>query len=171
MNIFYLHKNPKICAQYHCDKHVVKMIVETAQILSTVHWVCGDQGPYKATHQKHPCVIWAGESKNNYKWLHSLGIELCKEYTYRYQKTHGSEKILRQLSKPPRIKSLKLTKRPQTMPEQYRGLNTITAYRKFYIGEKTRFAKWKNRKIPSWFLKMTLSGEWAKNSFLLNKYK
>lgn len=152
MNIFYLHKNPKICAQYHCDKHVVKMILETAQILSTVHWMNNGEGPYKPTHKKHPCVIWANESKSNYLWLIDLGLELCEEYTYRYGKRHKSEAVIKKMKKKiPKIKDLGITKRPQAMPEEYRHPNAVTAYRRYYIKDKARIATWKIREIPKWF--------------------
>ena len=87
MNIFYLDKDPKKCAEMHCDKHVVKMILEYAQLLSTAHRVLdGNEwadhvGLYKATHKNHPSAIWARESAGNYFWLNKLFQELCKEYT------------------------------------------------------------------------------------------
>jgi hypothetical protein len=83
MNIFLLDSNIKKCAQYHCDKHVVKMILESAQILSTVLRLNGvDQG-YKTTHANHPCTLWAGKSFSNWKWLRELASALNKEYRFR----------------------------------------------------------------------------------------
>ena len=99
MNIFYLDKNPKLCAQYHVDRHVVKMILETAQLLSTAHWLTGGEGPYRATHKNHPSAIWARSNKSNYNWLCKLGLELCEEYTYRYGKIHKTQQHLEWLSK------------------------------------------------------------------------
>ena len=58
MNIFILDKDPKTAAEYHCDKHVLKMILETAQMLCTAHWETGGQAPYRATHKNHPCTKW-----------------------------------------------------------------------------------------------------------------
>ena len=69
MNIFYLDENHETCAQYHCDKHVIKMILETAQLLCCVHWVSGVEAPYKKTHVNHPSSVWARESLTNYKWF------------------------------------------------------------------------------------------------------
>ncbi len=123
MNIFILDRNPKKAAEYHCDKHVVKMIVETAQILSTVHWLkllekrnksidsfkrikdsflflkenCLDceKPPYKMTHVRHPCTIWSTKSIQNYKWLFCLLYNLCKEYNTRYGKIHKTSQYLK----------------------------------------------------------------------------
>ena len=82
MNIFHLHKDPKICAEYHCDKHVVKMILETAQMLSTAYQKhCGDDDNlYKSAYPKHPMTIWVGESVENFNYAHLLGKELGKQY-------------------------------------------------------------------------------------------
>lgn len=57
MNIFYLSRDPVLCAEMHCDKHVVKMILETAQLLSTAHWELGSTAPYKPTHKNHPLAL------------------------------------------------------------------------------------------------------------------
>ena len=86
MNIFFLDFNTQKCAQYHCDKHVVKMILETAQLLCGVHHMIPQvtpQVPYKLSHKNHPCAIWTRDSLSNYLYLCDLGLELCKEYTYR----------------------------------------------------------------------------------------
>ena len=57
MNIFLLDWNTDVCAQYHCDKHVVKMILESTQMLSTVHSkYYSDLAPYLPVHAKHPCT-------------------------------------------------------------------------------------------------------------------
>jgi hypothetical protein len=77
MNIFYLDKSPYTCARYHCDKHVVKMILETAQLLCGAHWATGGTAQYKPTHLNHPCAIWVRKSLSNYKWLCELGFNLC----------------------------------------------------------------------------------------------
>lgn len=96
MNIFVLDTDPVKAAQYHCDKHVVKMILETAQLLCSVHHATEAEYdiPYKATHINHPCAKWARESTGNYYWLQSLGDALCQEYTYRYGKVHKSQAVI-----------------------------------------------------------------------------
>ena len=80
MNIFYLDEDVKKCAEYHCDKHCIKMILETAQLLCGVHWATGGDAPYRLSHKNHPCAIWARESYSNYVWLTDLGFALCNEY-------------------------------------------------------------------------------------------
>ena len=94
MNIFKLDTTPQLCAQTHCDKHVSKMILESAQMLCTSLWTNGQSAPYKPVHAKHPCTLWAGETRDNYFWLWKLGIALCDEYTYRYGRVHACENVL-----------------------------------------------------------------------------
>ena len=96
MNIFLLHCNPRKAAEYHCDKHAVQMILETAQLLYSAHWMLNSPLPanaYKLAHKNHPCSIWVRASLTNYMWLSSLGWWLCKEYSNRYgdTKTHKTE--------------------------------------------------------------------------------
>lgn len=138
----------------HCDKHVVKMILETAQILCTCHWMNNSKAQYKPTHKKHPCVLWACKSRKNYLWLCKLGIELCKEYTYRYEKIHKSQEVIEWCYKnPPKLPRKKFSKLCQAMPEKYKEKNSINAYRNYYIGEKLKFSKWTKRKKPFWIKK------------------
>jgi hypothetical protein len=153
MNIFYLDKDPTKCAQYHCDKHVVKMIVETAQLLCTSHWVSGGEAPYRKTHLNHPSNVWVRESLSNYKWLCSLGIELCKEYTYRYGKVHKTQQHIEWLcDNLPNIPDVGFTEIPQAMPGNCKMDNPIEGYRNYYIKEKSYMCKWKNRLTPAWFI-------------------
>lgn len=93
MNIFYTSKLPSECAQDLDDKRLVKMVLETAQLLSTtIHELSNDitplRAPYKITHRNHPCAVWARESENNYTWLVNLFGELSNEYTYRFGRQH-----------------------------------------------------------------------------------
>ncbi len=69
MNIFALDTDPVTCAQYHCDKHVIKMILESVQMLSTTCSILGAEAPYKPTHANHPCTKWVRESWENFGWL------------------------------------------------------------------------------------------------------
>jgi|TARA_B110000211_G_C14024405_1_gene529130 hypothetical protein len=152
MNIFYLDNNPKLCAEYHCDKHVVKMILETAQLLCTTHWVCGNVAPYKKTHVNHPSNKWVRESLSNYVWLCDLGMELCKEYTYRYGKTHKTQQHIEwAMCNLPVIIDLGFTEVPQAMPDECKRVNSVDAYREYYNVEKAYMCKWKNREVPYWF--------------------
>lgn len=145
-------------AQYHCDKHVVKMILETAQLLCGVHHMTAhdtDQGtlqiPYKLSHKNHPCAIWARESLTNYLYLGELGLELCREYTHRYGKKHKSQEIIEWcLLNKPQIQDVGFTTPPKAMPEEYKTEDVIESYRKYYLGAKKTFLSWKEREVPEW---------------------
>jgi len=168
MNIFVLDKDIKLCAQYHQDMHVGKMILESAQLLCTAHAIARSpfNTPYKSTHAGHPCAKWAWLSSSNYKWLCQLGKELSKEFTYRFEKKHKSEDVIdwcmeHDLPRP----DFGLTKFAQAMPEEYKREKTVDAYRAYYIGSKSQFArrlpngqqtitlaKWTKRGKPEWFV-------------------
>lgn len=180
MNIFVLDNDPRVSAQMMCDKHVVKMIVESAQMLSTVHrYIDGneykDRGKrgqlirrwdhytdpdndiqlHKAVMINHPCTIWARQSAGNYAWLASHAIALCDEYEHRYEREHANRGLIEWLNTHYPIGGvfgMHLTPFAQAMPDQYKVEdNAVQAYRNYYIGEKSGFAKWTNRQIPSWF--------------------
>jgi predicted O-linked N-acetylglucosamine transferase (SPINDLY family) len=158
MNIFYLDRDPVICAQYHCNKHVVKMILETAQVLSAAHRLVdgiGDEDEvlYKLTHKNHPSTVWARENESNYNWLYRLFLELCVEYTYRYDKTHATYTRLNHILKiaPNNISKNKMFfAPPQCMPDEYKSMDTVKSYRAYYVGDKARMLQYKDRPIPSW---------------------
>ena len=179
MNIFVLDETPQISAQMMCDKHVVKMIVESAQMLSTAHRVLDgemytelsannrrikrwksphnlfEEMLYKASFVGHPCTQWVMENNRNYYWLVEHAYELCKEYTRRYGKVHKTEDMISliRFRKPANIGIAdSITPFAQAMPEQYKNSNAVEAYRAYYNGEKTKIAKWKNGNIPNWFL-------------------
>lgn len=152
MNIFILDKNIKKCAQYHCDQHVSKMILESVQMLCTCLNKKGFQTPYKSTHVKHPCVLWVEESYSNFLWLEELAVELNREFAYRYDrsKDHASIKVLQEI-KNHKFTDIGLTEFAQAMPDEYKYKNNaVRAYRNFYRGEKSKFAKWTKRSAPKW---------------------
>lgn len=154
MNIFVLSFNPGQAAQALCDKHVPKMLLETAQLLCSPFEP--GTAPYKRTHYNHPCTKWVRATIRNYVWGLEYLSELCHEYTYRFGKKHKSEDVWEFLEAnwyKLRIPSTgKRTPFAQAMPEQYRHPNAVTAYRAYYIGEKARFAKWeRGRKPPKWW--------------------
>jgi len=176
MNIFYLHHEPRICAQQHVDKHCVKMILEYAQLLSTAHRVLdgvlsvgtsatgrkktsyvlsGDSDAilYSATHINHPSAVWVRQSRANYFWLFSLWVELMAEYTHRYGKIHASARLYDSLySAPQNIpNSGKFTEPTPAMPDEYKVAgDSVQSYKNYYIGDKKRMFSWKNRETPSW---------------------
>jgi len=156
MNIFVLDWDDKKCAMYHNDKHVVKMILETAQLLCGVHHMTespSENVPYKLSHKNHPCSIWARESMDNYLWLCELGMELCAEYTFRYGKRHKSQQVIEWcIDNRPNIPEEGFTVPAKAMPDQYKVEDVVQSYRNYYLGEKKSFCNWKNRSVPSWFL-------------------
>ena len=169
MNIFYLHPDPLKAAEMHCDKHCVKMILETAQMLCTAHRTLdGDEqadklGMYKTVHLNHPSTKWVRGSLLQYEWAHHLFKFLCSEYTHRFNKVHKTDAKLREaLKTPPSLMTKmaewsstygnKYTQPPQCMPDQYKIPNdAVQAYRNYYIGEKASFAKWAYTHTPEWW--------------------
>lgn len=156
MNIFVLDYSPIKSAIYMCDKHVVKMIVESAQMLCTNLHEFGecDDIPYRPCFRNHPCTIWARHSAANYMWLCTHAKALCAEYTFRYHKAHKTEDIIDYCidRKPKALYGNDLSPFAQCMPEQYkRSECVVTAYRLYYRGEKP-FAKWqRGRNEPYWW--------------------
>ena len=159
MNIFYLHPNAQVCAEMHCDKHVVKMILEYAQLLSTAHReldgdkYADDTGLYKATHKNHPSSIWVRKSRSNYRWVHSLLFSVCEQYTQRYGRVHKTQSsgVVEALSRCPNHLNIGyFTAPPQCMPDAYKAVDTVQAYREYYCGEKMYMAKWSYSERPKW---------------------
>ncbi len=150
MNIFYLDRNPQIAARLHCDKHVVKMILESAQILSTVHHVSGSgtETMYKPTHARHPCTIWAAESQANYQFLYDLFIALLGEYTHRYGKQHATGRLVGELRRLPNIPNIGFTEPAQAMPDEYKDPDSVRAYKRYYLGAKAEMLKYTKREFP-----------------------
>jgi len=164
VNIFYLHHNPVNCAVMHNDKHCVKMILETAQLLSTAHRVLdGDETKtlpdyregylYKATHINHPSAVWARSNSLHYRWLWELFHALLDEYEYRYEKTHKCRDLLWHLAfTPNNIETSEFTEPPCAMPDDCKiSSSAIANYRKYYITHKNHMASWKKRDVPLWY--------------------
>lgn len=147
MNIFILNKDPEIAAKDLCDKHIVKMCLETAQMLSTIKG-----GPYKPTHHNHPCTVWAKYSRDNYLWLYRHGMAIGDEYNFRFSKTHKCTEVIHTLKEPPKgIPELGVTTFAQAMPIEYKQEDAVEAYRDYYMS-KLSFLEWTKRDIPEWFL-------------------
>jgi hypothetical protein len=188
MNIFYLDNDPVKCAEYHVDKHAIKMILEYCQLLSTAHrvldgkeiieksktgrnvkrWILESKLNdvlYSATHINHPSAVWCRASLSNYKWLHNLLVELCKEYTYRYGKIHKCQEIglVSALGNTPtNISNKPFTQPTPAMPDPCKVPgDSLKSYRNYYIMEKQRMWSWKgkinSRTPPPWFK------EWSQN--------
>ena len=151
MNIFFLSIIQSICAQQHVDKHVVKMPLETTQLLCSAHYFFPSSftPPYKLTHKNHPCAVWTRASLQNYLWLCVLGLELCKEYTFRYGKVHKCEAYIRDLhSHPPAFPYLAFTEPPRCMPDVHKTKDVVASYQSYYKIDKVHIHNWKKRPIP-----------------------
>lgn len=177
MNIFALDTDVITCARYHLDKHVVKMILEYSQLLSTAHRILDGQQSvtlsktgrrsttwrledhresllYKATHGNHPSAIWARQSSGNYKSLSDLLVALCHEYTFRYGRTHKCESsgVVEALKKQP----LKIIHGDPTplllaMPDEYKiSSDPVECYRQYIRVGKAHLHSWKKRPVPPW---------------------
>ncbi len=148
MNIFYLDKDPVKAAKAQYNKHVVKMILESAQMLCTTHHCYGDKDqvenvPYKQAHLNHPSTVWTRRSRSTYMWLYDHMMALGDEYTKRYGKTHLTiTKCKDFLAKPPvHIQGDDFIQPPQCMPDEYKVENdSVAAYRNYYINEKAHCA-------------------------------
>lgn len=155
MNIFVLNEDPVLAAQDQCNKHVVKMVIETAQLLTT----CFPPQTlrFKYTHVNHPCAVWVRQSLSNYKWLVVHGIALCEEYTKRYGRVHQSSDVIEQcLELIPNMPDLGLTPFARAIKEPWKTttahLSVVEAYRQYYIGDKAKFAKWAPHTTqPTWW--------------------
>ena len=157
MNIFCLDEDPIKAVQMMCDKHIVKMILESAQLMSTAHReLDGDnanENLYKSTHKNHPSAKWVRESKANYEYLYRLFNALCNEYTHRYGKTHLTYKKLHNvLATPPQnIPDKEFTEPTPAMPKDVRNSDSLKAYRDYYKKYKSHLAVWTKRDTPSWY--------------------
>jgi hypothetical protein len=141
MNIFYLHQLPLIAAQYHCDKHVGKMLIESCQLLATAHHHFGNghKVSYRPTHANHPSAIWVRQSRLNYQWLSDLASGLGRQFFWRYGHDHKSRGVwFRELMyAPPAMMDLPLRWTPPTlaMPDEYKSDDHLASYRKYYASK------------------------------------
>jgi hypothetical protein len=159
MNIFALSNDPVVAAIYCADSHVVKMPLESAQMLSTV-WASHPDCPcvaYTPTHQNHPCTRWASLTTGNYLWLHAHAVALVREKLYRYGGTHAVTRVLAALREPPpSVPAGPLLPFAQCMPDEYHVAgDPVSAYRQFYALGKRHLHSWRRRESP-WWLRLYL---------------
>lgn len=176
MNIFYIDSDPVVAAQSMVDKHVVKMILESAQLLSTAHryldgqlvegksktgrkakrWILGDAREpvlYQATHINHPSAVWCRQSVENYNWLVDHFFALMSEYTHRYGKTHKCQGDLSYMlqSPPKNLQEYDWTTMPSAMGDEYKiSQDPIVNYRNYYKFGKAKMHHWTKRQPPDW---------------------
>jgi hypothetical protein len=152
MNIFYLDCDHETNATYYVDKHIVKMITEHAQLLSTAVRESGIDAGYKVTHKNHPSAIWARESLDNWLWLRDLNEALNSEYRYRYGRDvdHKAFEVSRSLPLP-NIPQRGPTPFRLAMPNDVKVEDPVQSYRNYYKKYKQHIAKWTARPVPKWF--------------------
>lgn len=180
MNVFYIHEDPEICAQQHCDSHASKMCVEYAQLMSTAHRVIDGEmlvgrttlgrrikrwyhpNPvlnkhlYKSVHVNHPSAVWVRESLENYEWLYDMWVCLCNEYQHRYGRVHESFNKLEHILSvaPAKIESIGFTQPTPAMknfPQCIVEGDSLQSYRNYYWEAKRQFARWTKRDKPDWY--------------------
>jgi hypothetical protein len=181
MNLFYLDYDLDLNAEYHIDKHVLKMQLEAAQMLASALWVDKLIGfvprkldslelavikkemqaqptienrtfiRYKVAHPNHPTTVWVRSSYDNYQWTQVYMNSLNEEAIYRGYKSHKSCIEANSWPEPNTIPSLGVTTFAQAMPDQYKRADPVEAYRAYYMGEKSHLANWKYRERPNWY--------------------
>lgn len=181
MNLFYLDHDLDKCAEYHVDRHVGKMILEAAQLLTTALWVDKYIGfvprkltseetgvlnevkrnepsiddrvftRYLATHYSHPSAIWVRSSLENFYWTVNYANALNDEGMYRGYKYHASCAEVNRMPEPTRLPQLGFTKPALAMPDELKSDDVVASYRKFYMLDKGPFASWKRRGKPDWW--------------------
>lgn len=164
MNIFYVESSPQRAAQALCDKHVNKMTTETAQMLSTaVHRHLSRPNTsvlpyiYRPAYHHHPSTVWVGDNLSQYIWTYQLHKALLDEFNFRGFKDgepHASSDLSHYLGSFEVITAIPdgaFDAPPQCMPDEYKQIDTMNAYRQYYLGEKMGFAKWeRGRGAPEW---------------------
>lgn len=177
MNIFLLSYDPRVAARYHCDKHVIKMLLESVQLLWTAQHVAaamagtsildlesapttlssgGRQHGYKPTHRNHPCAVWVRTSITNYRWLVLLAEALAAEYHYRWPARtapHACEAHVAWLkTHEPPLPRIQLTEPAQAMPPEFKEAYPVYAYRAYYLGAKAAagLLRYTRREPPEW---------------------
>jgi len=165
MNIFFLHKDPQWAANALCDKHVPKMLLESAQMLSTAvrrHKTEFENYDkfYKSAYPNHPMTKWVGDTRTNFRWALENAVFISQEYCKRFKKIHKSSEVINNIYDakymediPTQMHPDYITTPPQCMPDEYKDDDYVVAYRRYYVGEKKYFAKWeKGRSQPEWWV-------------------
>jgi len=159
MNLFFIDRCPIKSAQQLCDKHVVKMVLETAQMCSTAMHEWGFarhlKHVYKSAYKNHPMTVWVRENDANMLWAVLHGLAIGREYKYRYGKDHKSTTILQNIAGYMFHDNFDEdytlhTEPPQCMPDEFKCDNYVEAYRAYYRTDKAHILNWTNRPQPDW---------------------
>jgi hypothetical protein len=152
MNIFAVDQDPHVAATCLVDRHVVKMILETAQMMCSVF--PEGEAPYRRTHYNHPCGVWTRERIDNYEWLYRHGAALSQEFTFRFNNTHKSSAVIEWCWNNATRSLFRseghMTPFAQAMPEEFKCADPIAAYRYYYRVAKAHLHQWTRRQPPSW---------------------
>jgi hypothetical protein len=155
MNLFFIDRCPIKSAQQLCDKHVVKMVLETAQMCSTAMHEWGFarhlKHVYKTAYKNHPMTVWVRDNRDNFAWAVNHGLEIGKEYTRRYGKLHKSTKVLEEMDFWwVHDNYSNHTTPPQCMPDEFKCDDYVEAYRAYYRKDKAHILQWTGRPVPEW---------------------
>jgi hypothetical protein len=162
MNMFLLDEALDQCAADHSDQHIVKMVLESAQICSSGAYLQNVifDGQYRPGHIHHPCCVWAGESPENLMFVCRLGISIGMEYRWRFDRHHQSMRVLclcasrlpRSLPSPELYPvCIPLEHRRESYASRLPLGRAVKEYRAYYRSAKERFVTWKYSPIPSWW--------------------
>jgi len=160
MNLFFVNEDPVMAAIDLADKHVVKMILECCQMMSTAARRNGydSEHIYKDAHVNHPMTRWVGDSKQHYSWCWDHALALSTEYKIRYGKTHKSSLLLPRLAVAmDQIPDNGWQDPPLCMPDEYKVGNYVESYREYYRKGKAHIHQWSNKFRPEWIDDSTMN--------------
>lgn len=145
MNIFTTSACPIQSAKALPDVLVIKMIVESAQLLSTAHFENdGVIVGYKPTHKNHPCAIFTRKTSGNYEWVYNHFVALCDEFTRRKGKVHKTSELIETLKTAPRnIRKCAVDIDFMCMPDDCK--KTLDVHKNYQIYLKKKYNEWLTR--------------------------
>ena len=164
MNIFVLDENPVKSAQAMDCVRVPKMVTESAQMMASAlrRWGATDEqmpltksgSPYKGGYHHHPCTIFAGDTRANFKWLAHHAEALLDEYYHRFGKVHACHNPIYQMSSMRDIiPEGDLTTFAQAMPDEYKDDDVVKAYRSYYKSKQYSKGgvRYVRTDVPTWW--------------------
>ncbi len=153
MNLFATSASPERSARALDDRRVIKMAVESAQLLSTAMWLRGLPAPYRPTHRYHPAVAWTRTNRASFTWVYRHFLALGAEYARRFGRQHASMRCsaafraaIPRFPKGRRPPFVNLTRHPRVRP-------VTTAYRRHLEDKWARGPtrpRWTRARPPRW---------------------